>query len=731
LLGAFAALAAAQERSPLVYSTFFGEATPVAVEADAQGAAWVFGYTQSEGLPTTPNALQPEQNPKICISMGFHSSQVFPCGDLFVAKMNPAGSAFEYFTYIGGDSVDSAVDLALDADGAAYLLATTAGELPTTQNTLAPSKGSSNIWIAKLDVDGTLLWATYLDGVAARPQAIDVAPDGTVWVVGYARSGSLSVTPNAIQGVSNDQPDSSRGDGFLARLSADGSQLLYLSYFGGFGEDEIADLAIASDGSVAIAGQTRSPDFPVTAGAPQPTLLAAEEGPSSFAAKLSSDGSRLVYSTYLGGSRRSYATSVAVDGAGEAVIAATVEIPSFDFGDEGPPLHGFVVKLDSSGETILYDLEVGGYDSRVDLDAAGNAYLAAYTFPESVTVSPNAVQPCGASTPRSPFGGMAAKIDPAGSQVLYATFLSTNLSSSKPAAIHASGDGSFFVTGRANGRELPDTNPSAPHHRDEGAYVARIDPAGIRRDLFASLIRNGASYTGGPIAPGEWLSLFTLPLGPETPLIAEPDESGRLPAELGGLRVLINGVPALLTYAHRCQVNAIVPFGVEGATEAEVVVEFQGEQSNAVTLPVASAAPGLFSDDATGLGSAAALNEHGEINSPENRAHKGTVIALFGTGAGRISPALEDGEIPVDADSRIASETKVFVRDATQQWIEADVLYAGAAPGLVAGLVQVNFRLPESLIVPQSVLPLSLRPVDVKLTVDGVESRSLGVWVTP
>ncbi len=276
------------------------------------------------------------------------------------------------------------------------------------------------------------------------------------------------------------------------------------------------------------------------------------------------------------------------------------------------------------------------------------------------------------------------------------------------------------------------TQPGSPYATSpsgSSALLARIDPAQQGAVFYPATVRNAAGYQTGSVAPGEWLTIFNPPFGPHEPALATLDENGRPPTELAGLRVLFDGVPAVLTYVHRCQINLIAPFGLSGTAETEIVLEQDGESSNRIVLPVSNTAPALFSANATGSGEVAAINEDLTINSPQHKALKGSIVALFGTGAGLLEPAIGDGDTPRESPPRIVGDVQVFVHDIRNGWIEAEVHYAGAAPGLIAGLVQINFRVPPDIFVP---VPLILpQPVEVKWVVDGRESRALGIWLEP
>ena len=216
---------------------------------------------------------------------------------------------------------------------------------------------------------------------------------------------------------------------------------------------------------------------------------------------------------------------------------------------------------------------------------------------------------------------------------------------------------------------------------------------GLRIPLVArNGVVNGASFRRGGLAPGLIVSVFGENLGPDQVAGARIGDDGRLLADLAGVRVLIGGQPAPLLFVSRNQLGAIVPFGVEDLRAAAVAVEFGG-LAGGFFVSVIDAQPGLFTLDASGRGQAAALNQDGSLNTLERPAKPGEIVVLFATGAGQTNPPSADGEITgVDQLPVPLQDTAVFIKG-----VQAEVLYSGAAPGLVAGVVQVNARLPEEL----------------------------------
>jgi len=205
---------------------------------------------------------------------------------------------------------------------------------------------------------------------------------------------------------------------------------------------------------------------------------------------------------------------------------------------------------------------------------------------------------------------------------------------------------------------------------------------------------DAANLLPSPVAPGELVTLFGTNLGPAAGIGAEPDTSGRLGTNLAGVRVLFDGVPAPVLYAQAYQVNAIVPFAVTPGVTVRVQVEYNGTQSTATAVDVTKASPAIFTLDHPSPrgGKAAALNQDGTINSPANPASVGSIVTIYATGAGSMLPAVPDGQIVTTANAKPALPVTVNFYGTS-----AEVLYAGSAPGIVAGVLQINVRVPDVL----------------------------------
>jgi uncharacterized protein (TIGR03437 family) len=244
-----------------------------------------------------------------------------------------------------------------------------------------------------------------------------------------------------------------------------------------------------------------------------------------------------------------------------------------------------------------------------------------------------------------------------------------------------------------------------------GQSVAQI--VGVTPHIASVL--NAASYAGGAVSPGEIVAIFGSGIGPAILASAKISPDGRLDSLVSETRVLFDGIAAPLLYASAGQTGAIVPYAVTGRGSTLVEVEYKGNKSNSVIVSVASSAPGIFTISGSGTGQGAALNQDGSTNSASNPALRGSVAVLYATGEGQTLPAGEDGLIMTGSLS-----APILPVTATVGEITADVLYAGSAPGLVAGALQANIRIPANAI-PGTAVP-------VQIAVGNVVSQS-GVTV--
>jgi uncharacterized protein (TIGR03437 family) len=207
---------------------------------------------------------------------------------------------------------------------------------------------------------------------------------------------------------------------------------------------------------------------------------------------------------------------------------------------------------------------------------------------------------------------------------------------------------------------------------------------------------NAASNVAGAVSPGEIVTLYGVNIGPASAVGLQVNADGTYAKSLGGTRVLFDGVPAGIIYASAAQVNAVSPYGLAGKSTTQVQVEYQSVLSNAISVPVQAAHPGLFTVDASGLGGGAILNQDSSLNSSLNPAARGSVVMIYSTGGGVTIPASVDATItPAPPSPLLLLATKPVA--VTIGGIAATVSYSGAAPSQITGLTQINAQVPAGV----------------------------------
>jgi uncharacterized protein (TIGR03437 family) len=217
--------------------------------------------------------------------------------------------------------------------------------------------------------------------------------------------------------------------------------------------------------------------------------------------------------------------------------------------------------------------------------------------------------------------------------------------------------------------------------------IRRLDPV----QIYPSGVVNGATYQRGPVAPGEVIVIFGSGLGPAQIAQASLDAAGPpVPTSLGGAQIAFDGVRAPLLYVSAAQASAIVPFAVAGKSSTVMQVAYQDKTTNAISMAVSPASPGLFTVAQNGSGQGCILNQDYSLNSAANSAARGDIVMIWGTGGGPTVPASMDGQFTTGTYPTIPPPVT-----ATIGGVDAEVIWAGAAPGMVAGINQFNVRVPS------------------------------------
>ena len=573
----------------LVYSTYLGGSgtdTGNGIAVDSSGNAYVTGRTDSTDFPTA-SPIQPA-----------HGGGT-PFRDAFVTKLNAAGSALVYSTYLGGSGREEGNEIGVDAAGNAYVTGFTFSTDFPTASPIQPALGSSfevDAFVTKLNATGSaLVYSTYLGGSRSE-NGNDIAVDasGNAYVTGFTRSTDFPT-------VSPIQAANAGGlDVFVTKLNAAGNALVYSTYLGGSGNefgqlgDVGAGIAVDASGNAYVTGVTDSLDFP-TASPIQPTFGGG--GDDVFAAKLNAAGNALVYSTYLGGSGRDSGFDMAVDASGNAYV--TGNTASIDFPTVNPFQPAFGGGVTDAFIAKITDEPPGLPTLPADSVVNGASFRPA-TDPNSA-IAPGAIVAI--------FGTDLAS----DTQVATAVPLPTTLGDTSvtfnniPAPL-------FFVSGSQINAQVPfelmTGTGSVTVQVKRGTETSTAQPIGMaavspgiftlnRQGTGPGAILHADSFQpvndSAPAQPGAFLAIFCTGLGPVQPEVESGDvapSTEPLARTLSPTLVNISDIPAFVTFSGLApgfvglyQVNVQVPMGVpSGVQEVEIIIN--NVPSNTVTIAV-------------------------------------------------------------------------------------------------------------------------------------------------
>jgi hypothetical protein len=442
----------------LVYSTYLGgsgDDSANAIAVDSTGATYVTGIASAGDFPVV--------NPIPGMS---------PYPSSFVTKMNPAGTALAYSTYLGGSDGNPTASyaIAVDGSGAAYVAGgTSSTNFPTWYAFHGYMGGGQDGFVTKLSAAGnSIVYSTYIGGSNLDScSAIAVDGTGAAYVTGTTMSGNFPL----IRAI---QPTLRGGyDAFLVKMFPTGGAPYFTTYLGGSGTDHGNGVAADASG-VYVTGYTRSVNFP--------TLNAVQYGLSGFSdafvTKLHWTGTAFIYSTFLGGTGDEYGSDVAVDGAGAAYVTGSTGSTIFPTANPFQVSYGgsddaFVAKLSAAGNGLVYSTYLGGLGAEfaddIAVDGAGAAYVTGYTgstnFP---TENPIQAMLQGSSD------AFVTKLTPGGTALAYSTYLGGSLFE-QGQGVAVDGAGATYVAGWTASNDFPLAGPFQqfpPGFHD--AFVAKL-----------------------------------------------------------------------------------------------------------------------------------------------------------------------------------------------------------------------------------------------------------------
>ncbi|HEV2175955.1 MAG TPA: SBBP repeat-containing protein [Terriglobia bacterium] len=455
----------------LSYSTFLGGSAfdeGFGIAVDSSGNAYVTGETLSTNFPTTAGAFQTSCD---------HGCSTG--SDAFITKLNPSGTALVYSTYLGGSSTDYGQSIALDGSGDAFVTGTTTSvDFPNTAGAFQNLYGGGDdAFVTELNPSGSaLVYSTYLGG-SGSDQGFGIAVDktGNAYVTGMTASTNFPVTPGSAQ-----ETFGGTSDAFVTKLNASGSALVYSTYLGGSNSDSGNAIALDAFGFAYLTGSTQSTNFPITLGAFQ--IKCAVGCADAFVTKLNPTGSKLAYSTYLGGGGVDVGLAIAIDASRNVYVDGSTSsrhFPTtpgaFQTKYSGGNSNGFLSKLNSTGTALVYSTFFGDAPCRgIAVDPPGNAYLTGSGV--GITTTPGALQTF-CQTGRGCAGdAYMSELNPSGSALIYSTYIGFGGFGN---GITLDASNNVYLTGEQIGKYFP-TTPGAFQTTLGGvadAFVAKFVPS--------------------------------------------------------------------------------------------------------------------------------------------------------------------------------------------------------------------------------------------------------------
>ena len=562
----------------------------------------------------------------------------------------------------------NARQIATDNSGALYILSA----FPISTDT-PPSS------VTKLSADGkTILWQNQL-GFAVSTMAVD--PNGGVYVAPVSLPGDTSIFVAKLNstgtGVAWKAPVGFiLSVGWLPVLAADSSGRAYAA---GFNDSAFQQVDIVRLNAAGSAVEYTAHVLGI------PTSIAVDGSGAAFVAgnavhggiflqRLAPDGSAGFNSILPQGA----SPAVALNANGDAVVYASGTLYHFD--STGAVTFSKTIATGPwAGATVTFP--------RLALDAAGNAYIAGSA--DTFHAVRNSTATCGSQ--------LLSVVAPDGS-LLQSTYIPGGQNVGIDPLIATSPDSTVFVAGSSAATFAPTRSGPFPASGTPVAdFLVHLSPNVNARTFPLECLGNSASFSTGPIAPGEIVALFGNGLGPEHGVQPQATLQSPFPTQAANVEVTFDGKPAPLLWVQDAQINVVAPWSLAPGQTTQICVSYNNVKTNCLTWPVVQAAPAVFTVDGV---HAAALNQDGTINSADNPAAPGSIVSVFATGLGPITPPQADGTLvglslpnnilAVQVEAKSLGSTYPF--GPPMLITPFDVTYAGPAPYLVAGVSQINFK---------------------------------------
>jgi uncharacterized protein (TIGR03437 family) len=680
-----------------------------AIALDGSGSIYAGGNTGSEDFPIRGGGVQ-------SVLPGIAAG--------FIAKLTPDLTQLLYSTYVGGRSTTSVNALAVDSQGSAVAAGYTSSiDFPVHSAPQATyGGGNSDGFVVKLTPAGdSYTFATYLGGSDADTiNDLTLEANGLLTVAGSTASADFPQQAG-LQAFAGQSPNQ---EAFVAKFQLLNNALVFSTLIGGSGDDEAFGVQVDSTGATYLAGVTSSSDFPVKSGAYQSqygggggdmflVVLSADPALYGLAPSLSATPTVLSFLAAQGEAAPPATLPVAVSSTLNGNGAFTVDWSgtswlSCNLSHAQAPA-SIKVFANQAG------LGVGVYTGTVRIIPAdgsstiviGVTLTVATPAPSIQSVMPAQV-PDG--SPDTVFTLTGAGFE---SGSLVQLFLEDGtLSQTITPQAASTGSTIQFTIGqsllfRDTLLQVRVKNPDSP--AVSNAIAVQVGNRFPTINAVANAAA-GASTGSNPISAGEYVIITGSTLGPALPLGILLENGAIASTQVGTVRVLFQGVAAPLLNVSDGRIIAVAPWGLAGQQTAQVAVEYLGVRSNPVTIAVAPTAPGIFTSDGSGSGQALIFNDSGLSNAPFLPAAKGSVISIYFTGAGAMSPGEIDGQISSAAGAGPSLPVTVAI-----DGVNCTVVSIGDAVGEVSGMVQASVRVPASV--------RSGVAIPIEVTIGGVASQ--------